>query len=290
MTTTGDHDVTLANLSWTVGDITITRVEESIAHVDATALIPDFTPGHLEPHRDWLVPAYFADNGKMRLSIHSFVVQTTSTVIVVDTCVGPDPQPLPNDPEFPDRLNDTIAGGLHAVDFVLCTHLHFDHVGWNLRPLGDRRVPTFPNARYLISQDELDFLDQDDHMNVREPSIQPLLDAGLIDAVATDHEITSEVRLVPTPGHTPGHVSVLIESQGEQALITGDMTHTPLQFAEPDLAAANFDWDSEQSSATRHRMISEYAGTQRLILGTHFAPPTAGYLTTDHRFVGDPST
>lgn len=287
MTTTSGSTDDAANLSWTVGDVTITRVEESIAHVDGFQLMPDFTVDRLEPHRDWLVPDFFAENGKMRLSIHSFVVRTPSATIVVDTCVGPDPRSLPNDPAFPERLNNAIEGGLHAVDFVLCTHMHFDHVGWNMRPVGGRRVPTFPNARYLVSQDELDFLDIDDHMEVREPSIQPLIDADLLDAVATDHVITDEVRLISTRGHTPGHVSVVIESQGDHALITGDAAHTPLQFAEPDLASAAFDWDSALSTSTRRALIADYAGTSRLLLGTHFAPPTGGYLSADHRFVQD---
>lgn len=277
-----------ANLSWTVGEVTVTRVEESIAHVDGFQLMPDFTVEHIEPHREWLVPDFFAENGKMRLSIHSFVVQCNGLTMVVDTCVGADPRSLPNDPTFPDRLDDAIVGGLDAVDIVVCTHLHFDHVGWNLRPVNGERVPTFPNARYLVAKAELDFLDIDDHMQVREPSIQPLLDAGLLDAVETDHVISPEIRLVPTPGHTPGHVSVAIESLNNSALITGDFAHTPLQFAEPDLASAAFDWDSTMSSNTRRRMVAALAGTQKLVLGTHFAPPTGGYISADATFASHP--
>lgn len=273
------------NLAWQVGAVSITRVEEGIAHVDATALMPAFTAEHLAPHREWLVPNFFAENDKMRLSIHSFVVQSGATTIVVDTCVGPDPRPLPGDPEFPDRLDAAIDGGLAAVDIVLCTHLHFDHVGWNLRSdAAGQQVPTFPNARYLISRPELEFLDVDDHMAVRDPSIQPLLDLGLIDAVESDHQLTDEVRLRPTPGHTPGHVSVIIESGGATAMITGDMAHTPLQFAVADLASSAFDWDSEMSTETRRTIVHEFAGSDVLLLGTHFAPPTAGHIKADHTF------
>ena len=269
-----------APLQWQVGAVRVTRVEESIAYVDATALMPDFTPALLEPHRAWLVPHFFSDrNDKMALSIHTFIVESDDKVIVVDTCVGSEDRALPSDPTFPDRLADAIDGGLEAVDIVLCTHLHFDHVGWNLR-VGEDGAPTatFPNARYLFGRVELDHTRTDDHMAVLEPSIDPLIEAGLVDLVETDHVLTDAVRLLATPGHTPGHVSVLIESEGTQALITGDMAHSPLQFAEPELASAAFDFDSAQSTQTRHDIVDRFADSSVIILGTHFAPPTAGYL------------
>ena len=267
------------HMSWTVGDVTITRVEEVLTYVDASVLMPDFEPSMLDPFRDWLVPHFFSDrNDKMVLSIHSFVVESKGTTIVVDTCVGGKDRDLPNDLEFPDRLDAAIDGGLAGVDVVLCTHLHFDHVGWNLREIDGVEVPTFPNARYLFSRVEVDHTRTDDHMSVLEPSIDPLIDAGLVDLVEADHVITDEVSLISTPGHTPGHVSVLIESGGETALITGDMTHTPLQFGRPDLAARAFDFDSAASSQTRRDVIERFADTEALVLGTHFAPPTAGRL------------
>lgn len=267
------------NLSWTVGDVIVTRVEEVVTYIDATVLMPDFTPEMLDAHRSWLVPNFFSDrNNKMALSIHSFVVQSHGKTIVVDTCVGGAERSLPNDPTFPDRLADAIPGGLESVDVVLCTHLHFDHVGWNLRNVNGEMVPTFANARYLFAEIEVAHTRTDDHMGVLAPSIDPLIDAGLVDLVNTDHVITDHVRLVATPGHTPGHVSVLIESKRESALITGDMTHSPLQFAEPDLAARAFDTDSTQSSQTRRDIIDRFADTETLVLGTHFAPPTGGHL------------
>jgi len=272
------------NLSWQVGDVTITRVEEIVTYVDAAVLMPDFVPAMLDPHREWLVPHFFSDrNDKMALSIHSFVIESGDTTIVVDTCVGGEGQPLPSDPEFLDRLDEAIEGGLDAVDVVLCTHLHFDHVGWNLRPGsgdGHERVPTFPNARYLFAAAEVEHTRTDDHMGVLAPSIDPIIDAGLADLVEMDHVITDEVRLVPTPGHTPGHVSVLVESDGASALITGDMTHTPLQFARPELAASAFDTDSAASTRTRRDIIERFVDTGTRVLGTHFAPPTAGRLRT----------
>ena len=269
----------MSNLTWKVGDVAITRVEEVVTYLDAWVLIPDFTPELLDPHRDWLVPQFFSDrNDKMALSIHAFVVESRGSTIVVDTCVGEAERSLPHDLEFPDRLDAAIDGGLDAVDVVLCTHLHFDHVGWNMRTLDGVTEPTFRNARYLFAKAEIEHTRTDDHMEVLAPSIDPIIDAGLADLVETDHVITPDVRLLPTPGHTPGHVSVLIESGDESALITGDMTHTPLQFALPDLAASAFDHDSDQSIATRRAIVERFADTSTLVLGTHFAPPTAGRL------------
>jgi len=272
----------MSNLTWTVGDVRITRVEETVVWLDGVALMPDFVPEVLTPHQDWLRPHFFSDlNDKMALSIHAFVVESQGSTIVVDTCVGESEQSLPSDPEFPDRLAAAIDGGLEAVDIVLCTHLHFDHVGWNLRTIDGQTVPTFPNARYLFSATEVEHTRTEDEHQVIEPSVQPLIDAGLADLVDDDHVITDEVRLIPTPGHTPGHVSVAINSHSAHAVITGDMTHTPLQFAEPDLSSANFDHDAALASSTRHRMLAQWTDEPVLILGTHFAPPTAGHVVTD---------
>ncbi|MFK8024488.1 MAG: MBL fold metallo-hydrolase, partial [Ilumatobacter sp.] len=151
-------------LDWRIGDVTVTRIEESLLPVDATALIPDYTPAHLEPHRDWAA-RFFRDDARLLLSVHTFVVRSGSTTIVVDTCVGTTiERQLPGDASFPDRLDAAIDGGLASVDVVLCTHLHFDHVGWNTRLVDGELVATFPNARYLFAQAELEHLELDDHM------------------------------------------------------------------------------------------------------------------------------
>ncbi len=267
----------MTQLHWQVGNVTITRVPERVVPLPSDVLVPGITPDHLADEAAWIGP-YFADDGRLLLSLHAFVGVSGDSTIVVDTCVGPGARPLPGDDAFPGRLDAAIDGGLGAVDFVLCTHLHFDHVGWNTREIDGELVPTFPNARYLVSDVELASLDGHDPNDIRSVSIQPLLDAGVLDPVALDHRLTDEVRLIATPGHTPGHVSVLIESNGATALVTGDLAHTPLQFTHPELSAVRFDADTPTAVATRRAIIDTHTGTDLLVLGTHFAPPTAGVL------------
>ncbi len=271
-----------APLNWMVGDVRVTRVEESVIPLPPSILVPGITPDQIAGQRPWIDP-FFDDEGNILLSIHSLVVESRGTTILVDACVGVGTKrPLPGNPTFPDRLGDAIEGGLDSVDFVLCTHLHFDHVGWTTRLVDGTWVPTFPNARYLMGRREVEYLDEHDDSNeVREPVVDPLGAADVLDLISPDHEITDEVHTIPTPGHTPGHVSVLIESSGETALISGDAFHTPLQLAHPELAATHVDWDSDMSSNTRRQLIADHENSDTLLIGTHFAPPTAGHIRSD---------
>ena len=162
---------------------------------------------------------------------------------------------------------------------VCCTHLHFDHVGWNTRLESDRWVPTFPNARYLFCRQEYEAFTAEPSgyaLNL-DDTVQPVVAAGLADLVEPTHRLTGEVRLVPSPGHSPGHVCVLIESGGERALITGDATHHPVQWAEPDWGMSG-DFDGAQGAETRRRLRAEHGGRGTLVIGTHYAAPSAGYV------------
>lgn len=271
----------VAHLRWRVGDVEITRVEERVLAVEPRHIVPGLTPDVVDPLRDWAAPFVTAD-GRMLLSVHTFVVIDGEHTIVVDTCVGPHhDRPLPGDDGFVDRLHAAIPGGLAAVTAVLCTHLHFDHVGWNTRRDGDRYVPTFPHARYLFARKEVEFLRTDDHLALHDVAIAPVIDAGQAELVDTDLRVSPAVRLTPTPGHTPGHVSVRMESAGARAIITGDCIHSPVQFRFPELAAEPFDWDIPRAVATRQALTSELADSGTLVLGTHFAPPTGGRVETD---------
>jgi len=187
-------------------------------------------------------------------------------------------------------LADLAAAGYprESIDTVVCTHLHVDHVGWNTMlvdgPVGNRWVPTFPNARYLMARVEYEHWatrhERDDMIAVLADSVTPVWEAGLVDLIETDHRIDDEIRLVPTPGHTPGHVSLRIASEGEEALITGDFMHHPCQIARPQWSSTA-DSDPDAARATREHMLGRLADAPTLVIGTHFAGRTAGHVVRD---------
>jgi glyoxylase-like metal-dependent hydrolase (beta-lactamase superfamily II) len=273
---------------WQIGDVTVTKIVEIESVGGATWILPDATPEAVQ-EIDWLKPQFMDDAGNLKFSVHALVIDTPEQRIVVDTCVGNEKERMP----FKDWhqlqtgfLEDFQTAGfaIDSVNHVLCTHLHVDHVGWNTILVDGKWVPTFPAARYLIARDEFEFWrDQQKEKLGRavfDDSVAPVFEAGLVDLVDTDHQVCPEVDLVPTLGHTPGHVSVRIRSRGEQALITGDFVHHPCQMARVNWASSA-DQDSEEARATRHRVFAEYAGTPTLIIGTHFAGVTAGKIIRD---------
>lgn len=147
-----------------------------------------------------------------------------------------------------------------------------------------RWVPTFPKARYLMGRVEYehwrDQQSQEEQRAVFADSVKPVFDAGLVDLVEIDHRVSDEVSFVPTLGHTPGHVSIRISSKGEEALITGDFIHHPCQMAHPEWASTA-DHDQAASTRTRRDVFARLAGTPTLVIGTHFATPTAGRVVKD---------
>lgn len=273
----------MGNLSWNIGDVTVTRIVESETPLPPQALLPEATAEALAPHRHWLQPGFLDADGNVVLSIHALVIQAGARRILVDTCVGEHAVPgfemLQPNARFLDEL---AAAGFprESIDTVLCTHLHFDHVGWNTMKDGERWVPTFPNARYLFARSEVDHwrAEQDATFAATfRTAVAPVLEAGLAELVETDHRVCDEVWLEPSPGHTPGHVCVHIGSQGERAFITGDMTHHPVQWAEVDWKMPA-DHDPDLAAATRRRVAEGHADTDTLVIGTHYAAPTAGHL------------
>jgi len=272
-------------LRWKIGQVSVTRVVDdeisSIGHL----LLPQATPEILRPI-PWMAP-FLDDQGRLTLSIHALVVESRGRRILVDTCLGNDKE-RPIVPEWHLRstsfLSDLSAAGAprESVDLVLCTHLHLDHVGWNTMRVDDRWVPTFPNARYLFARKEWEFWkDQPEELGpVITDSVRPIVEAGLADLVEMNHALTDEVRLEPTPGHTPGHVSVRIRSAGEEAVITGDMMHHPCQIAHPEWSTV-LDHNADDSHKTRLDFLGRCAQTPVLVIGTHFVTPTAGRIVRD---------
>ena len=276
-------------LSWTVGAVRITRIVElelPVAHNPDRPFLMEATPSALREH-PWLYPNFVDEQDRMRLSVHALLVEAPGLRLVVDTCIGNDKSRAMLGGRalatpFLDHLGEA-GWAAESVDAVVCTHLHVDHVGWNTRLVNGKWVPTFPRARYLIGRRELEHWQgeaEGETQEILSDSVRPILDAGLAELVEMDHVVSPEIRLIPTPGHTPGHVSVLIESEGQRAVITGDMTHHPCQLAHPDWSPP-FDSDRTASAQMRRQMFEAWADQPILVIGTHYAAPTAGHVVRD---------
>jgi glyoxylase-like metal-dependent hydrolase (beta-lactamase superfamily II) len=269
-------------LRWRIGDVTVTKIVEQEVSGGNRALLPKATP-------DWLLPHLGDGPGCLRLSIHSFLVATPTRRILVDTCLGNGKRnrivPNWNGRDGPFLADLAAAGGAaETIDTVVCTHLHIDHVGWNTVRRDGRWVPSFPQARYLFGGTEYEHwrhaAARDDTREMLADSVMPVMAAGQVDLVETGHRICDEVSLVPTVGHTPGHVGVRIVSGGQEALITGDFMHHPCQVAHPDWDLTS-DSDPAQGSRTRREMFEQVADRDVLVMISHFAGATAGRIWRD---------
>ena len=274
-------------LKWRIGDVTVTKVVELEATGGTRFILPDATREAALPIR-WLYPHFMDDEGRLRMSIHTLIIEARDRRILVDTCLGNDK--VRDIPNWSKRqgpfLQDLAAAGFprESIDTVVCTHLHVDHVGWNTMWVDGRWVPTFPNARYLMGRIEFAHWQSQtksvEQRTVFADSVKPVFDAGLVDFVEVDHRLCDEIQLIPTLGHTPGHVSVRIASRGQEALITGDFVHHPCQLARPDWSSSA-DEDKAHAIRTRKEMFGALAGTPVLVIGTHFCGPTAGRIVRD---------
>ena len=272
---------------WQVGEVKITQLVELTTASLGPYLLPQATPDKLRKI-PWLSP--FVDSKhRLILSMHSLILEVHGRTIVVDTCIGNDKQrsyPKWNlmQTNFLSRL-EAAGCALESVDTVICTHMHVDHVGWNTMKVDDKWLPTFPNARYLYSEEEWDHWRKEpqEYGPVIEDSVQPIFDSGLADLVSSDHQVCAEIRLESTPGHTPGHVSVHIQSLGEEAVITGDMIHHPCQIRHVDWSSSA-DVDPLKAVDTRQIFLEKYVDRPVLIIGTHFTGPAAGKIVHDGDF------
>jgi glyoxylase-like metal-dependent hydrolase (beta-lactamase superfamily II) len=273
-------------LRWQIGGVRISRIVEIEGSSPGTFFFKEATPEKLLQHA-WLKPHFMTEEGMLISSIHAFVVESQGKTIVVDTCVGNDKtREVKNWNMRKGRfLEDMAEAGFprERVTTVLCTHLHVDHVGWNTMLRDGKWVPTFPKARYLIGRKEWDYWSKAQNESdkaIQNDSVRPILDAGLADLVESDHKLTSEVYLESTPGHTPGHVSVRIDSKGAAAVVTGDLMHHPVQIGTPNLGS-RFDVSPEVARKTRTEFLEKYRDGKTLVLGTHFATPTGGRVVSE---------
>jgi glyoxylase-like metal-dependent hydrolase (beta-lactamase superfamily II) len=265
-------------MHWNVGQVKITKVVELEAVGGTRSILPSATPEEIQK-LPWLIPHFATEEGRLRMSIHSLVIETPSRRIVVDTGLGNDKEGR-NVPTWNNRntpfLETMREAGFppDSIDTVICTHLHVDHVGWNTTLVDGRWVPTFANARYVFGKTEYEYWrdhsDTPDRLAVFNDSVKPIVDAGRADLVASDGKLCDEVTLIPTPGHSPGHMSLHIRSNGEEGLLTGDVAHHPCQMARLDWSST-VDSDPIQSAVTRRELFSRFADTPTLVIGGHFS-------------------
>lgn len=278
----------------TIGDTTVSRIVEFQGPIfPPEFLFPDADDETLRANADWLQPAFIdPQSSNLIMSFHSFVVRTPRHTILVDTCLG-------NHKHRPQRdfwhmrdgpyLADLAAMGIapEDVDFVMCTHLHVDHVGWNTRLIDGRWVPTFPNARYLFGRRELEHWqsvaaaapDAPVNHGSYQDSVLPVVEAGQAVLVDDGHMLDDGIWVEDAPGHTPGNAMVRLKSAEGNAVLTGDTIQHPLQLARPDWSSAFCD-DPALSRESRTRLIEGAADTDTLVLTGHFPDPVAGRIVS----------
>ncbi len=267
-----------------LGDITVQRIVESEEpFLTLPQLFAEAPPEAIERHRHWLERwALCPETGKVILPVQSYLVRTGRHTILIDSCVGNDksvewhpPWHQRRDRTWTDKL---AAAGVQPedIDYVLCTHLHADHCGWNTTLRDGRWVPTFPNARYVMAKREYEH-SQREAKPIFTENVLPIVAAGQAVLVDMDHALDDEVWLEPTPGHTPGHVAVRLASGGARAVMCGDIMHSPIQCVYPEWAFVS-DQDPERARKTRRKFLESECESGDLVLTAHFPSPSMGHI------------
>jgi glyoxylase-like metal-dependent hydrolase (beta-lactamase superfamily II) len=288
-------------LTLDLGDIAIQRVIEVERWAFAGAeLLPGLSDELVLRAKEWLDDRFIdSRSNQLILQVHSYVVRTPRHTILIDTCNG-------NDKERPNLiahhrletryLEELAKLGLKPadIDVVMCTHLHPDHCGWNTRLADGKWVPTFPNARYLMSRADHDFLAAikkseptvavlQDFVRMYDDSVLPVIASGQAQLVETDHvvehEVGSGVWLEGAPGHTPGHFAVHAKTTRGHAIMVGDAIYHPVQLNALDIGEAG-DADARISAVTRRRLVNQHTDTGTYFLAAHFPTPTFGRIVS----------
>ncbi|MFJ5811513.1 MBL fold metallo-hydrolase [Streptomyces sp. NPDC093093] len=282
----------------TLGDVTITRIEEMHGPIMPTdQFFPDLPEQAWKDQRAVLVPDHLgADDAMVHVAMQTWLLRSEGRTILIDTGVGNDkarPAVAAWDHLRLDYLGNLARAGVRPedVDLVINTHLHVDHVGWNTRLIDGDWVPTFPNATYLMPKADFEFWNPANNPditggvneNVFEDSVAPVHAAGQVRLWEEGHTIDGSLRLEAAPGHTPGSSVVTLTSGSDRALFVGDLMHTPLQVTHPDHNSC-FCQDPAQSRSTRRRLLGRAADTGALVLPAHFSGHSA--LEVEHQGSG----
>jgi len=281
--------------TWTIGDITATRIEESVGlcSVGPSQFLTNFDDDAFRTHLEWMVPHHYdLVEDRLVTSIHSWLIRTPQHTILLDTCSGnhkfrPWNKRMSNlNTPYLERLAEA---GVHPedVDTVLCTHLHTDHCGWNTQRKDGRWVPTFPNAKYLFSRKENDRWSVDnERAGLYQDSILPVIEskqAVLLNEAP--HQIDETLLVEPAPGHTPGHVLLKAGKGENQGVFCGDAIHHPVQVYEPSWNT-KFCEDQAQAQLTRRSMLEFCAEENARLFPIHFAKPfVSAILRRGDRFL-----
>ena len=270
-----------------IGDAVVTRVGDYEGPGFAPGeMLVNYQAGQWESQADWLVPGFYDPGAdQLRTSIHSWLVRTPHHTVLIDACIG-NHKPRPSIPRFHMRNEPWIERLAEAgarpedIDYVMCTHLHADHVGWNTLLVDGRWVPTFPNAKYMFTRAEFerwddrraDYVPRPINQHVFADSLLPVVEAGQMVLVDDGHSVDDLLTVEAAYGHTAGHVKIRLKSKGEQGMFSGDVIHHPLQLPFPHLRSM-FDEDPQKALAVRLAMLEDCVDTGAMLLPTHFAAP-----------------
>jgi len=273
-----------------IGNATIEKVEEICgAGFKPARMFPKFDQDAFDAQKSWMVPDH-VEAGSDRLvgSVHTWVVKTGRHTILIDTCLGnhkdrhnPGWNKL-NTP-FLERLQ---ACGCHpdSVDFVMCTHLHVDHVGWNTKLENGRWVPTFKNAKYLFAKREYAHWETEHKTKGLETnggsfddSVLPVVEAGKAVMIDSDHQPDPLLTIADYPGHTPGSIAINLKDGGRQACFSGDIMHHPIQVYHPDWSS-QFCSDQALSAKSRRKLLEDCSESGALLCPAHFPGANAGFI------------
>jgi glyoxylase-like metal-dependent hydrolase (beta-lactamase superfamily II) len=277
---------------WTFGQASLCRIVESEGPLlSPFELFAECTNDHLAADREWLIPRFQdAASGLLTIAIQSFLIRQNGLTILVDSCSGNDKaraRPFFHRRTWPwiERLR--AAGvGPEDIDVVFCSHLHVDHVGWNTRLDNGRWVPSFPNARYLISRREWAYWQAAGAAALERTgdyiadSVLPIFAAGQAELIDDDHALASNIAIEPAPGHTPGQMMVRLGGDRSEAILSTDLMHHPLQLRYPDWST-RFCVDPAQARETRRNFLHQHANSGRMVFPAHFPSPTGGTIERD---------